>query len=325
MLFNISKYIFRFILVLVFGSLLPEFLLANSDNDSVLEAASFELSDLEGIDLVENERGQLHLRGTILRKSDLTKIDRFLRKYPEIKNDAQIEEGLKPSKSSAKPSATIFVEVALIEVKKSAFRSIGLRTSDIVEVESSFVNSPKRQFHLGTGDPVRAFLDVALQKGEAKIHAKQSLVAGEGKVGMFQVGGQFPIKTLSGPISKVEFMNYGLILKFKSSLISHDRAQLQIHSEISEIDMGSLIDGIPVVSKKELRTDVSIKLDEMMALGGLVQSSQANHSEGIPGLSQVPILGRLFRSEDFRRHRSEAYIFVHLNKMDQSWMPTPDL
>lgn len=298
---------------------------AQSSNDDILEAASIELSGIEGIDLTESQSGQLTLKGVILRKSDIKRVHEFIEKHPEIKDRSRIDDEIKASGTRSAPAATIFLEVALIEVKKSAFRSVGMRTSDILDVESSFSAGSRNRLHVGTGDPVRAFLDIALQKGEARIHSKQSLVADEGKVGMFQVGGQFPIKILSGPISKVEFMNYGLILKFKAHLKNRDRVQLQIQSEISDIDMGSLIDGIPVMSKKDLRTEVTLKIDEMMAIGGIIKASQSDHQEGVPGISEVPVLGRLFRSEDFRKHRSEAYIFVHVKKMDKPWLPSPDL
>lgn len=293
--------------------------------DLIFEEAAMIFSDIEGIDLIEDQSGKLILEGTVFRKSDLQRVQDFIKKHPDIKNHTQLDAHLKALKPKISNAGTAFVEVALIEVKKTAFKRVGIRLSEAFGIEAGFSSGSYSRSRFGTADPVRAFLDLALQNGEAKIHSKQSLVAAEGKTGVFQVGGQFPIKTITGHISKIEFMDYGLILKFCANFIGDNKARLQIQSEISDIDMGSLVDGIPVMSKKQLKTEVVVKVDEMLALGGLVKSSESDHFEGIPGLSEVPVLGRLFRSEDFRQHRSEAYIFAHIKKMDQPWLPSPDL
>jgi type II secretory pathway component GspD/PulD (secretin) len=94
---------------------------------------------------------------------------------------------------------------------------------------------------------------------------------------------------------------------------------------MSDIDMGSNVDGIPVVLKKELRTQIFAKLDQTIAIAGLVENRQSRFTDSIPGLSALPGLGRLFESEDFKRNRSEAYVFVIPRLMKSPWLPSPEL
>jgi pilus assembly protein CpaC len=221
--------------------------------------------------------------------------------------------------------ASIFLEISLIEVKKTAFEKLGLRLGSPMSIEAqlglNFLGGRSSSGQIGMGDPLKLFLDLALQKGEARIHAKQSIVAENGHQGEFQAGGEFPIRIVQGMVSRVEFKPYGLILRFTPLLKDKSLVQLNIHSEISEIDTGSLVDGLPVISKKDLRTKITARLDDLIAIGGLVRSSQSGFVDSIPGLSALPVLGSLFESDDFKTHKSEAYIFVKAKKLERGWLP----
>ncbi len=272
----------------------------------------------EAPDLRIRQRGR-----TFILSGDVS--DDFLKRlqsyYPHIRREkAEI------SKNGIEPS--IFLEVVLVEVKKSALEKLGMRMDSpialAIDSQIQFFQKTKPMLSLGT-DPIRLFLDLALQAGEARVHAKQSVVTQNGRMGKFEVGGEFPIRVVSGWVAKVEFKTYGLVLKFTPKLQSSTMIHLDIDSEMSEIDTGSLVDGIPVILRKHLTTQIYAKLDEMMAIGGIVRSSQSQFTDRIPGLSAIPGIGRLFQSEDFKRNKSEAYLFVTPRKMTQPWLPSPEL
>jgi pilus assembly protein CpaC len=224
---------------------------------------------------------------------------------------------------------TIFLEAALVEIKRTALEKLGTRLGGLVQfnmgVNFKFIQEAGKSLGIKTSDPVRLFLDLAMQKGEARIHAKQSIVTQNGKEGLFQVGGEFPIKVVSGYVARVDFKKFGLILKFTPQLAQPPMVHLQIDSEISDIDTGSLVDGIPVISKKKLKTQIFAKLGQTIAIGGIVRASESKFTDKIPGLSSIPILGALFQSEDFKRHQSEAYIFITPKRMEEAWLPSPEL
>lgn len=224
---------------------------------------------------------------------------------------------------------TVFLEVALVEVKKTALHKLGMRLNSPIafdtRIDLSFLKNSSRQVTSSTLDPVRLFLDLAMQHGEARVLAKQSVVTQDGKLGEFKVGGEFPVKVVSGVIARVDFKEFGLILKFTPHLQAAPFIHLEIDSEVSDIDTGSMVDGIPVVFQKKLKTQLYTRLDEMIAIGGMVRASTSKGTDEIPGLSAVPGLGRLFRSEDFKKHKSEAYIFITPKKMERAWLPSPEL
>jgi len=345
------------------------------------DEAPLYLGGIEGIQLQENAKGEICLKGELQRMSDFKKVRAFLKQNPEVKNETNLspESGLQIEKLLLKrakilapgsrinrrgaefylsgtdsimvlealrkvyPSVkfegsvnrknlasgvSIFLEIALVEVKKSALKKLGLRLGSPIGVSTAM----GLQLFAKTGmsgnlssDPVRAFLDFSMQSGEARMHAKQSIVSENGKKGTFMAGGEFPIKMVSGIMAKVEFKRFGMIIEFTPQIESLQRVHLEIDAEISDIDTGSMVDGVPVIIKKQIRTQLSAKLDQMMAIGGLIHTTQSKLVDSIPGLSAIPILGRLFQSEDFKRHKSEAYIFITPRRMDSPWLPSPEL
>lgn len=139
------------------------------------------------------------------------------------------------------------------------------------------------------------------------------------------MGGEIPLKIVTGIIARVEFKPFGLILKFVPELQKPPYIHLNITSEISEVEASAQIEGMPIISKKQIKTQIFAKLNEMIAIGGMVRATQSQFTDEIPGLGSIPILGGLFRSEDFKRLKSEAYIFIIPKRMEQGWLPSPEL
>lgn len=301
------------------------------------EDAEIYLGDIEGIRLDSDPKGRLKIEGKIYRHSDYKRVHQFLKKHPEVLNGSKVADSaqalIPESSLSKKPGSiiqpSIFLELVLVEVKKTALEKLGTRLKSPIGVDTAFnlqfLTNPSKLLTVASSDPIRAFLDLALEHGQARVHAKQSLVVQNGKLGTFLAGGEFPIKMVSGLISKVDYKQYGLILKFVPHLERAPFIHINLESEISDIDSGTLIDGMPVITKKNLKTQIYTKLNEMIAIGGMVRASQTSFTDEIPGLSSIPILGSLFKSEDFRRLRSEAYFFITPKKMDTPWQPSPEL
>ncbi|MBN8554203.1 MAG: type II and III secretion system protein [Deltaproteobacteria bacterium] len=292
---------------------------SEEESQQILESAYVWIEGIEGIDLSEDQNG-ISLKGTIYRKSDYDRIQKLIKKFPEIKNRAEISKKLsakfpranvRSRESKIEPS--IYFEMILVEVRKSALDRAGPR---ILSPLGATLNAGSFKV-----DPVKGFLDFSLQNGDAKVHSKQVLIIQNGQKGEFHIGGEFPVKTVGTHFSKVEWKEFGFIIKCLPKLQAPPFIHLNIDSEISDIDSGTFVDGLPVISKKHLKTQVFAKLDEMVAIGGTVRSVEAKIRDQIPGLSLIPGLGRLFESDDFKRHRSEAYIFISPKKLEQGWVP----
>lgn len=75
---------------------------------------------------------------------------------------------------------------------------------------------------------------------------------------------------------------------------------------------------IPIVNVQEIDSVLKIRSGEMMVLGGLLQDSSTSTQEGIPGASEIPLLGGLFRNQGDILKKSELVIFLKATILDDA-------
>ena len=91
---------------------------------------------------------------------------------------------------------------------------------------------------------------------------------------------------------------------------SNNVISAKLQTEISQIDPSVSYGGMPGFLTRRTESDVSIRAGETLAISGLVSADASDMASKLPFLGQIPILGRLFRSDDFRAKKSDLVIFV---------------
>jgi len=165
------------------------------------------------------------------------------------------------------------------------------------------------------GDSVSALLQLMERRGLVRTLAEPNLTAISGETAKFLAGGEFPI-----PISQednrvtVEYKKFGVSLSFKPVVISAGRISLKISAEVSEISsQGSVqVGGLALPALKVRRAETTLELPSggTLAMAGLLSDETRQSVEGVPGLKSIPMLGALFRSNDYRRRETELIILV---------------
>jgi general secretion pathway protein D len=164
----------------------------------------------------------------------------------------------------------------------------------------------------------------ALQSsGNFKLLARPSIFTTNNKKAVISSGQSIavPTNTLSqntgvvGNVSQstnIEFKNVLLKLEVIPLVNSKDEVTLQISFTNDDIIGNQIIDGnsIPTIGKEELLTTVTIPNGGTIALGGLITERNVNSKSGIPILSKIPGLGRLFTSTSKQVKREELVIFI---------------
>lgn len=166
------------------------------------------------------------------------------------------------------------------------------------------------------GRSIQAMIDVLDREGLISILAEPNLTAVSGETASFLAGGEFPIPVKQDENNSitVEFKPFGVALDFTPTVLSDDRISIKVRPEISEIDPNSSIvmDGmaIPGLAVRRVETTVEMASGQSFAIGGLLQNNMRDISSQIPGLGQVPVLGRLFSSSDYQNNKSELVVIV---------------
>lgn len=164
---------------------------------------------------------------------------------------------------------------------------------------------------LGLATTITSRLNLGIADGDARVLASPELTAKSGGQARLQVGGEVPIP-LSGAFgaTTVEFKPYGIIFSIEPHIDANDIITAKVSTELSQIDPAVSVAGIPGFVTRNTATEVSLKQGEIVALSGLVNSEMSTAIDRVPGLSRIPIFGRLFRSDDFRNSKSELIVLL---------------
>lgn len=165
--------------------------------------------------------------------------------------------------------------------------------------------------YFGIATSITSVINLSLQNGDGVILAEPQLSTRSGGKATFHAGGEYPIATTSsvGQVN-VEYKKYGIMLNIEPLVDDRNNILAHIETEISNIDHGQSFGDYVGILTRNTSTDVSLKVGETLVMAGLVQNVAHNDFSKVKWLGDTPILGPLFRSQDFQNQLTELVIFV---------------
>lgn len=161
---------------------------------------------------------------------------------------------------------------------------------------------------------VDAVLDLLAEEGLATVLAEPTLTAISGQSASFISGGETPVPLRSDDGITVEYKQYGIRLDFTPTVLSADRISIAVRPEVSDLsERGAItLDGFRIqgVQVRRVETTIELASGESFAIGGLLQSSGTDTNRRLPGVGDIPLLGRLFQTRTFRSNESELVVIV---------------
>lgn len=153
-------------------------------------------------------------------------------------------------------------------------------------------------------------LDVAQTSGWAKIMRQAAVVTTNGEKASFSGGGEVNVLVQSAVGTGVQKINFGSQVEVEPAYDSETgRIELKLHADIAELesDRGT---GVPGRITTELNTVVNLELGQSLVLAGLTSRTKRRSRTGLPGLSQIPILGFLFGTQNQAEEESENIVII---------------
>lgn len=166
-----------------------------------------------------------------------------------------------------------------------------------------------------------AVIDAAKEENLAKILAEPTLTTMTGQEARFLSGGEFPIPVSGreGQIN-VEYKEFGIGLNFLPVVLDSGTINLKLNISVSElssvnpvrVDVRQTNSGffIPSLTKRSASSTVELAPGQTLGIAGLIDEKLRENINKFPGLGDIPILGLLFRSQEFVRGETELIIFV---------------
>ncbi len=226
------------------------------------------------------------------------------------------------------------LRVRIDEIDRNVLKSLGInwekfgRTLQVLTQNPTTVNGtlPNQMiFGAANTDALSAELAALTAEGFITDLAEPNLTAMNGQTANFLVGGEFPVPiagtsgTSGFPTITVEFKKFGVSLAFTPTIIDAKHLNLKIEPSVSELSSVGAVSlpissgftiTIPALTERSAETTVELASGESFALAGLLQHNTTENVSKVPALGDIPILGALFRSEQYQENETELVIIV---------------
>lgn len=159
-------------------------------------------------------------------------------------------------------------------------------------------------------------------KNLLEVLAEPNLITVSGREASFLAGGEFPFPVITttgsggqaAPVVTIQFRRFGVQLTFTPTVDASGLIHLKVRPEVSALDFSNAltIQGflIPAISSRTAETEVDLREGESFAIAGLIDNRVTEVVSKIPGIGDVPILGRLFRSRQLNKTNTELLVVV---------------
>ncbi len=164
---------------------------------------------------------------------------------------------------------------------------------------------------------VEATLEAIASNNDVRLLARPSLTVVNNMEGEIQIGAEVPVQsgtqttgTGDNIISSIQYRPTGIELYITPRINDDGVVNMTIRQVLSSIQEDTGVAGNPVFQNQEISTTVVVRDGENVVLGGLIQSTNGDVNTGVPGLNQVPVLGRLFSYQQDTAERKELFIVL---------------
>jgi len=299
------------------------------------EAAETEPPTREMISSYENLRGsakepKLECKVVNIRNISPDKvvetISRAIPNMIAVKNDdsdsivirgeaGDIKEAQKIIDSLDRKIPQILIEGKIVEVSQSGLSDIGIIWG---KEQGSFKFSiDKSTGGISQSDNILGTINTLIASGKAKILANPKITALNGKEAEINIGSRIPYAVPAGTTSTstqwtIQYIDAGVNLKILPNVASDGTIVSTIKPEVSNVSEWRTTSAgeFPVISTRNASVTVRIKDGETLVIGGLLNESDRENISGIPGLSQIPLLGGLFQRKVTERTKTDVIFLI---------------
>lgn len=171
---------------------------------------------------------------------------------------------------------------------------------------------------------------------ESQVLAKPQMRITEGEKGSLHIGDRVPIPTTSFntsntvggnvvPITSFQYTDVGIKIDIEPRVHHNLEITLKVKVEISNISGTAAGGDQPIIGTRTIETTIRLKDGETNFLAGLIRTDETSTKEGVAGLSEIPILGRLFSHTDDSTTRTDVLLTLTPHIIRKSDITEEDL
>ena len=271
-----------------------------SGKRSIAEDARAFAGAFPGLTVVE-AGGSVILTGPVPASQDKKLLEAYANAHPGVHLRVSLPEEKK---------TLLLYDLKIIEIGRGESEQLGIRWPDAIPVKGTFSVGSGNAGTFVVGTDFEARLNLLMANGKARILSNPRLACESGGEAQFLAGGEIPIVIITPETRTVEWKTYGIILKIHPTMTEGGKIRTQVNAEVSAVDHGSGTSDVPGFLTRRVSTLFSTPPGETVMLSGLVKSEMAKDVAKVPLLGQIPVIGELFTSRNFRENRTELAIFI---------------
>ena len=157
-------------------------------------------------------------------------------------------------------------------------------------------------------------LDVALsaleESGQGRILSTPRVSTQNNVEAEIMQGLQIPIQTIANNTVTVTFREAALVLRVTPQITAANTVIMRIVVDNSAADFSRAVGGIPPIDTQRANTQVLVADGETTVIGGIYISREQASQDRTPGLHRLPLLGWLFKRNEFSDESRELLIFI---------------
>jgi pilus assembly protein CpaC len=154
-------------------------------------------------------------------------------------------------------------------------------------------------------------LDIAARHGWAKVLKQSSVITANGNEATFQNGGETNFLLTGVGAAALVSVKFGTNVTVLPRYDSNSRdVEIKLSADVADLTAPSSANGPPGRLTTKLDTQVTLKLGQALILSGIKTSSQQRNVAGLPGLSEIPVLGLLFATHAQEKQDTEGAVFI---------------
>ena len=250
----------------------------------------------------------------------------------EYKYQVSIKEEHKSKEITLKK--IIKMKVRMMEFRSSSLKNIGIEwiqtasgptfgvagslySGDFFQLNSSskqITDSNTSNIGLSSFLGISTSLDSTLHfmehNGDVTILAEPTLSCISGESASFLAGGEIPFKASGENGTSISFKEYGIKLEVNPYADDEGRISTSVMTEVSSVDFSVATNGVPGFLTRRTRTHVNVHHGQTIVISGLMSTEKSQDVDKLPEISRLPILGRLFQSQNFQERKTQLVIFL---------------
>src|SRR5712672_1002371 len=193
------------------------------------------------------------------------------------------------------------------------------RSSPVTSTVTQTVNNALNIFLYNPDIHLGVVIQALQSQNLLQILAEPNLMTESGKEATFLAGGEFPYPLVTSvgsgsPTVSVQFKEFGIRLSFTPILAADGAIHLKVKPEVSTLDFsnGITISGfvLPALSTRRVESEMSLADGQTFAIAGLVDNRVTEILSKVPGIGDIPVLGKLFQSKSFSKSKNELLVIV---------------